>query len=134
MTLIVVLLQILVFKAAFNMNFYSRLLFAVTTESATACSWAWDWLQDSGQQGQKLPLLMATELRPEGQRRHKGLGEKKNVIRHFKESPVKGKATWRCQYRCNFSCLSHHSLSVPSIPVHPSMGPTALNPCCDCTP
>lgn len=77
MTLIVVLLQILVFKAAFNMNFYSRLLFAVTTESATACSWAWDWLQDSGQQGQKLPLLMATELRPEGQRRQEGLGEKK---------------------------------------------------------
>lgn len=68
--------------------------------------------------------------RPEETWRTRG---EKNVIRHFKENPVKGKTTWRCQYRCNSHCLSHFSLLVPSIPVHPSMRPTALNSCCDCT-
>lgn len=58
---------------------------------------------------------------------------RKNAIGHFKESQVKGKATWRYQYRCNFSCLSHCSLSVLSIPDHPFMRSTALNSCCDCT-
>lgn len=40
--LVVVFLQIMVCKAAFNMNFYSRSLFAVTTGNDTACSGAWE--------------------------------------------------------------------------------------------
>lgn len=132
MALIVVLLQILFCKAAFHMNFYSRLLFAVTTENASACNWAWEWLWDSGQQGQSSLFWW---LQSWGQKARADMKdwERKNVIRHFKESPVKGKATWRCQYRCNFSCLSHRSLLVPCIPAHPFMRPTALNSCYDCT-
>lgn len=123
MALIVVFLQILVCKAAFNVNFYPRLLFAGTTENAAGHG------NDCGIPGSMGKSSLFWWLQSWGQKARRDMKDwgRKNVIRHFKERPVKGKATWRCQCRCNFSCLSHHSFSVPSIPVYPFMRPTALN-------
>lgn len=59
----------------------------------------------------------AEARRPEETRR-KDWG-RKNAMRHFKESPVRGKATWRCQYRFQlFIPLLSLSTFYPSPSLH----------------